>query len=918
MNKALVFICLLITHLSFGQTSSFRGSIIDQQTGEPLVGATVRLEKKGGYDVAGLDGSFSIKNIPYGKYTLKVNYISYKSFQQEIVVNTPSRFMKIEMETDSKQTLDEVVVTATTDKSSENAARQSERKANQLMNIVSGKAIEISPDLTVANLVQRVSGISIERNSNGDGQYAILRGMDKRYNYTLVNGIKIPSPDNKYRYVPLDIFPAELLSRLEVSKSLTPDMEGDAMGGVINMVMKDAPTQLEIKANLATGYSELFMNRSFNGFATNQAQSLSPYQRFGSSYSATTKDFSNTLLDFTSHQAMPNLIGGGSVGNRYLNNRLGVVVAASYQNTYRGSNSDFYASTVYDTEKTSRVTSLAQREYSEQQQRLGIHSKIDYKLSNKSKLQWYNAYMNLKNIQLRNTKTTDFSSGGYDATTGNAGLTFATRSRITDQQILNSTLQGKHQIKEDLLFNWSAVYSRASNNLPENTNVSFLGTRRNFQETITYPQESNRRWESNTDQDWASYLNLTKNTTWQNLPIDLSIGGLFRYKQRSNFYNNYLFKPINPFALYGKDFTQYSDVKWNLENPRGTVASALNYKASEQIAAGYAMAKLQSEKWQVITGLRVEQTNQGYDMEYPLGESRPSGNQQYVDILPSINLKYALQDQQNLRFSYFRSINRPGFFEIVPGKIVNEEFQERGNPDLKRAVADNIDLRYEIFPNAADQFMAGVFYKNIQNPIEYTLQVDETRGQDVFYTPGNFGTATNFGLELDLIKYYQNFGIKANYTYTNSSITTKKIIRIRNEANALEPRSVNQTRPLYGQSEHVGNISLLYKNSKLGWDAQLAGSYTGERINTVSQFLDNDLWQQAFIQMDASVEKSITNKWILFVKANNLLNTPLKVYIKNTNPVNNNIPEQAAQNNKTLIRQDYYQRSYIVGVRYKL
>ncbi|WP_229359611.1 carboxypeptidase-like regulatory domain-containing protein [Flectobacillus major] len=67
MNKALVFICLLITHLSFGQTSSFRGSIIDQQTGEPLVGATVRLEKKGGYDVAGLDGSFSIKNIPYGK-----------------------------------------------------------------------------------------------------------------------------------------------------------------------------------------------------------------------------------------------------------------------------------------------------------------------------------------------------------------------------------------------------------------------------------------------------------------------------------------------------------------------------------------------------------------------------------------------------------------------------------------------------------------------------------------------------------------------------------------------------------------------------------------------------------------------------------------------------------------------------------
>jgi outer membrane receptor protein involved in Fe transport len=110
----------------------------------------------------------------------------------------------------------------------------------------------------------------------------------------------------------------------------------------------------------------------------------------------------------------------------------------------------------------------------------------------------------------------------------------------------------------------------------------------------------------------------------------------------------------------------------------------------------------------------------------------------------------------------------------VPGKIVNEEYQERGNPDLKRAVADNIDFRYEYFPNASDQLMAGVFYKNIQNPIEYTLQVDETRGQDVFYTPGNFGTAQNYGLELDMIKNFQNFGFKANYTYTNSSITTKK------------------------------------------------------------------------------------------------------------------------------------------------
>lgn len=905
--------CCLIAHLGFTQNFQFHGSVADQQTGEPLVGAVVRAMPQGAYDVVGLDGNFRIKGLKKGKHTLKVSYVGYQSFEENIEIPEHTT-RKIQLKPHANQTLEEVVVSAHSDKSSELTARSAERNALQLMNIVSGKAIEISPDLTVANLVQRVSGISIERNSNGDGQYAIMRGMDKRYNYTLVNGIKIPSPDNKYRYVPLDIFPSELLGRLEVSKSLTPDKEGDAVGGVINMVMKEAPTQLELKANLATGYSELFMNRSFDSMNKSLIHTQSPYEAYGKTYSATIQDFAKGFLDTKSASPMPNVIAGLSVGNRYMHNRLGVILAGSFQNTFRGSNSDFYNSTVYDTETTSRITSLAQRNYSEQQQRLGLHAKLDFALNSRTKLQWYNAFMNLQNWQVRQTKTTDFSSGGYDPVAGNAGLGFSTRLRYTRQSIFNSTLQAKHQLATNLSVNWSAVYSLATNAVPENTSVNFLGKREKFVETLTYPTESARRWEHNNDQDIALYANV--NYLFKG--IDWSAGGLFRTKQRDNFYNNYIFKPINPFALYQTDYKQYSDLSWSLENPRGTVASALNYKASEQIGAAYVMGKWTSKEWQIITGVRAEHTSQGYDMLYPLGELRPSGTQDYWDILPSIHTKYALESNQNLRFSYFRSINRPGFFEIVPGKVVNEEYQERGNPDLKRAVADNIDFRYEYFPNASDQLMAGVFYKNIQNPIEYTLQVDETRGQDVFYTPGNFGTAQNYGLELDMIKNFQNFGFKANYTYTNSSITTKKMIRIRNAQGNLEPRSVAQTRPMYGQSAHVGNLSVFYKDGKKGIDAQLAASYTGERINTVSQFLNNDLWQEAFIQMDASIEKNIGKHWTIFAKANNLLNTPMRVFIKNSNPVNSSIPEQSALNNKTLIRQDYYQRSYLVGLRFKL
>jgi outer membrane receptor for ferrienterochelin and colicin len=124
------------------------------------------------------------------------------------------------------------VVTNTRLGNTEASARATERNAMNVMNVISAREIEFSPDVTVANVVQRVSGVSLERSSSGDGQHAIVRGMDKRYNYTLVNGIKIPSPDPKNRYVPLDIFPSELLDRLEVTKALTPSMEGDAIGGL--------------------------------------------------------------------------------------------------------------------------------------------------------------------------------------------------------------------------------------------------------------------------------------------------------------------------------------------------------------------------------------------------------------------------------------------------------------------------------------------------------------------------------------------------------------------------------------------------------------------------------------------------------------------------------------------------------------
>ena len=123
---------------------------------------------------------------------------------------------------------------------------------------------------------------------------------------------------------------------------------------------------------------------------------------------------------------------------------------------------------------------------------------------------------------------------------------------------------------------------------------------------------------------------------------------------------------------------------------------------------------------------------------------------------------------------------------------------------------------------------------------------------------------------------------------------------------------------MYGQSKHIANLSLLYKDVQNGWDAQLAGSYTGERINTISQYLDNDIWQKGFVQLDFSIEKKLKNGVTIFLKANNLLNTPMELFMKGSNPENQNIPYQKVSDNETLIRKDYYRQTYLLGVKFKI
>ena len=900
---------LLFLFPVFVSAVDITGIVRDASSGELLIGANVYITGPAGKGTTtGLDGSFSLKNVKPGKCVLRCSYISYKTVEKEINVPQSGR-LKIDLTLVSYENeLSDVIVLGNA-KTSDAGVRNIERLSSNVMNIIGARSIEVSPDLNVASVLGRVSGVTMEKNSSGEAEYAVLRGMDKRYNITLVNGVKISSPNNKQRFVPLNIFPSELLDRLEVSKTRLAEMEGDATGGAVNMIMKDAPYRLSVTGNASVGYNAIFLKRDFERFNSNKITEQNPYEKYGKDYSASIADFT-PIQAVKSYRPLPNLTAGLSFGNRYLKNKLGFIVAANVQNTNKGANTVYFDDEMTQQDITLKLTDVKHRRYSENQIQYGIHAKIDYKFSPNHELELYNFYVSSEKEQVRYSEKTNFKLH-YDPSVGNFDKAYQTRFRTENQHILASMLQGKHKFMPHLHLNWTAVYSQAGLERPDETIINIENLITNHVSDITIDGDgSTREWEHNSDRDLSGLFNLNYSFKALNGDVKLETGGLYRNKKRDNVKVGYTIQPLNT----TQKFESLDQIEWKVYNPKGSVGP-LTYDAGEDIIAAFLQGRYNGLKLEIIAGARYEYTNQNYFLYHPRGED-PVGKQLYWDILPNIQFKYTPSQKMNWRASYFRSLSRPGFFDIVPYQIQEEEFVEYGNPDLRRSKIDNVDARWEFFPQPNDQLMIGAFYKRIKDPIEYAYYTRNSRQGGLGLT--NLGNAQNIGLEIDWIKFIRMLGIKANYTYTQSSITTSKIYYGKTETGDTKTLTTNQTRPLVGQAAHVANLSLLLKDTKNGWDAQLSASYTGDKIAIVSRFLNSDYWDKATFNLDASIEKKFRKGWSVFAKANNLLNTPNIRYVKTNNSFNDKFELQSATSGKTIIRKEQFYQSFLVGVRFKM
>ena len=906
-NKIYLFLALFfVASFGYAQTTVLKGQIIDGKTNEPLSGAYVHFDDRKGGALTDVYGQFAITVAVSGEYKVKVKYVGYEDFKKQMLLSEGKTIILNIRLTPKTESLKTVNVYAKGQIETEVSSRRSEKMADNITNVLSAQAMQRSPDINAANALQRVSAVTIQRNSGSDEAFAIIRGLEPRYNNTLINGVKVTSPDPASRFISLSIVPSDLLEKIEVSKSLTPDMEGDAIGGTVNLVFKDAPEFEYFKANASVGYSGIFLNRKFDAFEHGAIQNKSVSERFGPTYVAGPGNFSRANLDFTKKNAPATTLLGFTYGRRFLDNKLGFIISDSYQNQYYGTNSQFNiaqldARTGKNYEPV--ISDVANRTYSTQQLNNGLSAHLDYKFNERNKISLDNVYLYTHTAQTRLSIDTSILGGnGGRVGPGTGTVLNDNRSFVQDQFVDNLKLSGKHLLSNHFMFDWAGVYSDAIQNSPDRASISINHLiNPDFTSTPNYFNNITRIWQKSRNKDISAIGNFGYKTGIGNgNSIEFKAGGLYRHSTRYNNQNAYTLRPA-PSASGVK--STYSDIyaaDWVVYNVTGTsISDKANYTAYENITAGYGEFKLAVKNLDITGGIRFEGTEQGYDTHPVVLDIRSNAKKTYTDVLPSLQFKYKLTEKSNLRVSYFKSISRPALFELVPTPTFGESTDVTGNPEVKHTEAENFDIRYELFPRNEEQLFIGGFYKKLINPIEFALS--SLSGGQANTSPQNFGNAKVTGAEIVYSKFFGKLGISGNYTYTYSNISTTKIYTS-TDANGVSTSVPKlQSRPLQGQTGDVLNISLLYKNDKKKVFVQLAYTYTSKTLALVYPNYGYDYYQQPQSFLAISGEKKLDKHFVFTAKVNNLFNTATTIKIGNL-----------------IQSKDLYNASLNIGLRYSL
>jgi TonB-dependent receptor len=856
-----------------------RGRIVDEVLKSVLPGATIFQKGTNNGTTSDVNGEFFLR-VPAGDVEIEVSYIGFRKYS-EVVTVPENGVAQVELKMISDATeLQDIVITGVLQ--GQQKALNQQKTADNIKNIVSADQIGRFPDPNVAEALQRVPAVNIERDQ-GEGRYVLVRGLAPQFTNISINGEQIPSPEASVRYVALDAVPADQLASIEVSKAITPDMDGDAIGGSVNLITRTAQTE-----NISVNASGLMGYNNISGKA--------------------------------------NLQGSLELSKRFLNNKLGIMLNSSYYETERGSD---------NWERDEHQLEL--RDYELTRTRLGLSSTIDYKFNEKNEVYFRTLYNRFTDREQRRRYI--FAPNVDDSPFEDNEIERLTKDRLEKQIVTSFNLGAKHTLSKFSL-DYEVSYSEAIQDTPYDIEIGSVGEvdqlSTDFTTNAKFPTFTvddlpnasaqniyldNSIYEFDEATMGNTYAKDVNKTAKFNIGIPYKAGtsdGLFKFGGKVRLKEKSYRITENVFSYTGSDdltLDQYAggtvddnfldgryklsanadpekfvkffnanrnDFELSIEDKLATEA-AESFTAKEDVYAGYIMSKLQLSKLMILGGLRYEHTSVDYTSYNVINESEiipEEGGTDYSFLLPQLHIRYNVTDNMNLRAAVTRSYARPNFSDIIPAQEININEGEGtiGNAKLKPVAATNVDILTEKYFGSVGILSGGIFYKRLTDFIfNRRFESDQypgSEGQVIDITQARNGeSASLFGFE---VAYQQNLtflpgalkglSIYANYTLTTSNA---KIQSRDDNTNEEEIR-------LPGQSKHVGNISLGYDLGRFNF--RVAANFNGEYISEIGGSADEDLYVKDRVQLDATTTFTISPKLRFFAEFLNITNQPFQVY----------------------------------------
>lgn len=881
------------------QRIKIAGIVVDSDTELPVTAVTIRVADSQIRTTTDETGAFSLE-LPVGTYKIHASapfYNTYVVTDLEIKAGETPEPLRVLLVPQVVK-LDAIKMPVQLSQSSERGLLEQRMRSSRIEDSISTEEISRLPASSAGEAIKRVTGVSIV-----GGRYVFVRGLGERYSNTLLNNVEIPSPEPNRRVVPMDIFPASLLASLQTVKTFSPDQPGGFAGGSVQVFTKDFPEELTMSLSMSTGFNTqatgaeglIYPGGDFDflGFDDGSRKLPNIIQdraadvpirergRFTPAgfTPAEIQEFGQSFENVWSpeRQALP--INQGykfSLGNSntIFGKQFGYLGVISYGNSHSYGTQVRNAFRIGLNETLSPVTSYdVERTGNEVEWGTVLNTSLRFSPEHRT---------SLRTLFTHTAEDETRTWEGFNADR-NTDMR-STRLRYVERQLFSGQLAGTHNFnfgepaleapeQPDVSMEWRLTYSRAARDEPD--------TRENIYEdrgdgTYTFrdvTQSGSRFFFDLEDDEYNARVDWKVRVGTEGL---FKFGGLLRDRARTFDVRRFRFLPADQVDAT-VNLSESPEILFQSQNIaprvfelRESTRSTDNYLADHNIYSGYMMLDLPlSAKWQVMTGVRLESSDQEVTTYDPFAATRKeiNANLETLDWLPGLNVTYRLTERMNLRLAASRTITRPDFRELAPFEFTDFVGGRTilGNPDLERTQIDNFDFRWEAFPQIGGILAVSAFYKRFQKPIEQIVQPQA----EVRITYENAEGAHNYGLEIEA---RQNLGVLTDALSKFSINTNAALI----SSQVVLPEDVgiqtSSERPLQGQCPYIVNISVGFEDPNWGISSAVAYNIFGRRLSEVGNHGVPDVYEQPRGQLDVSFSRMLANHFKFSVSAKNLLN----------------------------------------------